>query len=130
MHVKNQIKALTAVCPTGIPVAEYERALRLVALVDEKPASQEQQQPPALPRQRHRGGSHHSASKEVVGQVAGLLATGMATAKELADTSGLHPASVYAALRDMGAVEVERRPRADGIGRGPAVWTLPKLRTP
>lgn len=117
--------------PSGIQVAEYERALRLLSLVGEKPAAAPVPATatrPQSPPRRSKG--HHSASKEVVGQIAGLLGTGKATAMELSQASGLHPASVYAALREMGAVEVERRKRPDGIGRGPAVWSLPSMRTP
>lgn len=104
---------LLAMWPNGIPTQDYAKVLRLMRLETRRATPQ--------------------ASREAVGQIAALLATGPATAEELQKATGLRMGTVYAALRAMGAPAVGRIPRPNGNpGRGRTVYGTPvaKDRTP
>lgn len=114
--------------PTGIPPSDYGKVVEVVkAATNGSPAPERKEQPRKATKKR---GSGYSVGSEAISKVVAALSTGPATAREVADATGLHYVSVYGAIRKIGAVTAGEAPReGGGLGKKPAVFALPS-RTP
>lgn len=109
--MKNALKMLKVVWPNGIPAQDYRRALDVIGAAQEKKAAKKDRMKPA--------------TKTNEEKVRAALATGPATAREVAEVTGLSvPATKY--VLDRIATASGSRPNPGGFGLAANVYTLTK----
>lgn len=109
--MKNALKMLKVVWPESIPAAEYAKALEVIAAADVKP------------RTATKAALKLEQTNEE--KVKAALSTGPATAREVADATGLSLASVKYVLAGV-AVVSGQRPNPGGFGLPANLFALKK----
>ena len=115
------LEALRLRWPAGIPAQDYERMLSVVHIFGDTAT------PPPSPPPVVKGKSRGKVGAPTIERVRQLLSTGPATAREISVAAGVDLASVYAVLRQLGAVASGKAKRGGSGGSGlyPNLWRLP-----
>jgi hypothetical protein len=116
---------LLAVWPNGIPPQDYKRAVNVMKAMSSRPQPAERPMSPQSAKRGKDDAYSITASKAQVARVMEALKTGPATAKELVEVAKVPNPTIYAALRQAGAVVVGSMKRTTGFGRASNLWALP-----
>lgn len=110
------IEALRLRWPDGIPAQDYEKMLSVVHVFGDTPA-------PATKKRK----SHRKVGAPTVERVRRVLESGPLAVHEISEVLGTDATSVYAALRQLGAVADGKTTRSNGGSTGayPNLWRLP-----
>lgn len=124
--IESSVGAIRAVWPHAVPAEDYGRMLRLIQSWVVAPAPEVGGPVVVVPARKGKERTGTKVGVGTLGRMRDLLATGPASARDIGSAMGLSEYAVYAALRQIGAVEAGKTTRVDGRpGRQPSLYALP-----